>query len=178
MALDIDDMSVLDRRRIEVMVLGPVIRAFQGEFGEERTNEIVRDVMEGIAREQGRELAERVGDDGLESMSTSKGAWRRNNALETESLAGDAQRYEFNVTRCRYAEMYREVGYGDLGALLSCSRDFAFSEGFNPGITLERRHTIMSGDSICDFRYRIGPASEPGGGAGAGKSGRGASEKS
>lgn len=186
MALDIDGMSVLDRRRIEAMVLGPVIRAFQGEFGAERTNEIVRGVMEGIAREQGRELAERVGDDGLESMSASKGAWRRNNALETEVLAGDAERYEFNVTRCRYAEMYQEIGYGDLGALLSCARDFAFSEGFNPNIVLERRHTIMSGDSICDFRYRVGPVSESGrgedsrgsGGDDEADSGRGASEKS
>jgi hypothetical protein len=173
MALDIDSMSVLDRRRIEAMVLGPVIRAFQGEFGEERTNGIVRGVMEGIAREQGRELAERVGDDGLESMSASKGAWRRNNALETEELAGDAHRYEFNVTRCRYAEMYQEIGYGDLGALLSCARDFAFSEGFNPNIVLERRHTIMSGDPICDFRYRVGPSD----GSGEVDSGHGASEK-
>ncbi len=177
MVLDIDSMSVLDRRRIEALVLGPVIRAFQGEFGVERTNEIVRGVMEGIAREQGRELAERVGDDGLESMSASKGAWRRNNALETEALAGDAQRYEFNVTRCRYAEMYEETGYGDLGALLSCARDFAFSEGFNPNIVLERQHTIMSGDPICDFRYRIGPLLESGG-AGEADSGRAASEKS
>lgn len=172
MTLDIDGMSVLDRRRIEAMVLGPVIRAFQGEFGEARTNEIVRNVMEGIAREQGRELAGRVGDDGLESMSASKGAWRKNNALETDVLAGDSERYEFNVTRCRYAEMYNEIGYGDLGGLLSCARDFAFSQGFNPDISLDRQHTIMSGDAICDFRYRIDRPEGPG----EARSGRSASE--
>ncbi len=174
MTLDINEMSVLDRRRIEAMVLGPVIRAFQSEFGEERTNELVRGVMEGIAREQGREMAERVGDHGLDTMSSSKGAWRKNNALETEEIASDAKRYEFDVTRCKYAEMYQEIGYGDLGGLFSCTRDFAFSEGFNPDIQLERRHTIMSGDAICDFRYRIGSSK----GAGEEESGPGASEKS
>ncbi len=160
MAPDIDSMNVLDRRRVEAAILGPVIRAFQGEFGEGRTNEIVRRVIVDIARKQGRALAERVGGDDLESFASSKGPWRRGGALETEELSQSADRYEFNVTRCRYAEMYRELGYGDLGGVLSCARDFAFSEGFSPHISLTRTQTIMDGATHCDFRYR---ASRPSG---------------
>jgi L-2-amino-thiazoline-4-carboxylic acid hydrolase len=58
------------------------------------------------------------------------------------------------VTRCRYAEMYRALGIPELGEVLSCQRDAALIEGFNPGVTLERTHTIMQGAATCDFRYR------------------------
>jgi len=42
-AINIDEMSVLDRRRIEAMVLAPVLKSFSQEFGEEKT----RDIMAG-----------------------------------------------------------------------------------------------------------------------------------
>ena len=152
---DIDSMPVLDRRRIEALVLGPIIRAFQAEFGEERTNEIVRGVMVDIASSQGRELAKRVSGDDLATFAASKGAWRKNNALETEEIVTEPNRYEFDVTRCRYADMYREIGYGDLGEILSCARDFAFGQGFNPNIELTRDSTILGGQDTCTFRYRL-----------------------
>lgn len=155
-------MPVIERRRIEALVLGPVIRAFQEEFGEDRTNDLVRKVMVGIATEQGRELAERVSGENLKDFADSKGAWRKNGALETTEIESKPGRYEFDVTRCKYAEMYREIGYGDLGGILSCTRDFAFGEGFNPTISLSRDHTIMGGDSVCDFRYEL-PLREPSG---------------
>jgi len=157
MALDIDNMSVLDRRRIEALVLTPLIRAFQKELGVERANAVARGVLESIAREQGRRLRERVEGGDLKAFAANKEAWRRDGALETEEIAGESDRYEFNVTRCRYAEMYRELGCADLGTLLSCSRDFAFPEGFNPDIALTRRQTIMEGAPMCDFRYSLLP---------------------
>jgi hypothetical protein len=153
--MDLNEMPVLERRRIEALVLGPVIRAFQDEFGKERTNDLVCKVMVGIATEQGRELAERVKGENLQEFADSKGAWRKNGALETVEIEKKPERYEFDVTRCRYAEMYHEIGYGDLGAILSCARDFAFGEGFNPKINLRRDHTIMGGDGVCDFRYDL-----------------------
>jgi hypothetical protein len=59
------------------------------------------------------------------------------------------------VTRCRYAEMYRELGMADLGRVLSCNRDGAFCMGFNPAIQLTRTQTIMEGAACCDFRYAL-----------------------
>ena len=58
------------------------------------------------------------------------------------------------VTRCRYAEMYRAMGLAELGAILSCNRDGAFCEGYDPKLKLERTQTIMGGASHCNFRYR------------------------
>ena len=61
----------------------------------------------------------------------------------------------YNVTRCRYAEMYREMGLAEIGHLLSCGRDGTFCTGYDPRIKLERTQTIMQGASHCDFRYRM-----------------------
>jgi hypothetical protein len=60
-----------------------------------------------------------------------------------------------NTTRCRYAEMYRELGMPKLGFTLSCARDFALVEGFNPRIELRRTQTIMEGADHCDFRFTL-----------------------
>ena len=61
--------------------------------------------------------------------------------------------YHFNVTRCKYAEMYNEMGLKDIGQLLSCNRDYNFSVGFDKHLILERKKTIMEGHSCCTFRY-------------------------
>jgi hypothetical protein len=48
----------------------------------------------------------------------------------------------------------RSMGVPELGAVLSCNRDAALIEGFNPDITLTRTQTTMQGAPCCDFRYR------------------------
>jgi len=63
--------------------------------------------------------------------------------------------FSFDVTRCRYAEMYNALGIPELGEILSCNRDYALIEGFNPDVELQRRQTIMDGAPYCDFRYQI-----------------------
>ena len=60
-----------------------------------------------------------------------------------------------NVTRCRYAEMYEELGLQELGYMLSCARDFAMIDGFNPRINLTRTQTIMEGANHCDFLFEL-----------------------
>ena len=75
--------------------------------------------------------------------------------MEIEVLEQDKSKMDFNVTRCRYAEMYEEMGLRDIGHLLSCSRDADFCTGFNPDIDFERNKTIMKGASHCDFRLKF-----------------------
>ena len=156
MTLEIEDLSVLDRRRIEATVLGPMLRAFQSEIGDERASAVARGVLEQIAKGQGRAFRERVGSGDLETFAGNRDAWRAGGALETSVLASTRDRYEFDVTRCRYAEMYRELGFADLGLIFSCGRDFSFAQGFNPDVSLTRTQTIMEGAPFCDFRYRHG----------------------
>ena len=57
--------------------------------------------------------------------------------------------------RLRYPEMYREMGLGEIGHLLSCQRDATFCEGYDKRLKLERTQTIMQGASYCDFKYKL-----------------------
>src|SRR6185312_9202283 len=152
-------LPLLQQREIEARIVGPLIRAFADEVGRERALEIVAGVIRGLAREGGADLARSLGERTLEAFAQSLGRWRENGALEIDVLEQSPEWLSFNVTRCRYAEMYRALGLADLGGSLSCQRDFALAEGFNPAIELTRTQTIMGGAPFCDFRFRLaGPA--------------------
>jgi predicted ArsR family transcriptional regulator len=148
-------IGVLTRREIEARLLEPLLRAFGDEFGKERVLEITRRVIIEIAREQGKKLAESMGGDSLAHFAASMAAWKKDDAIETETLEQTRERFSFNVTRCRYAEMYRDLGIPELGVSLSCNRDFELIRGFNPNIELERSQTIMEGADYCDFRFKL-----------------------
>ena len=149
----LNDIGVLKRREIEARILMPVLQALGAEFGRDRVFEVARGVIVEVAREQGRQLAERAGGNALAHFATALEDWKKGDAYRMDVLRQDDERFDFNVTRCRYAEMYRALGIPEVGALLSCNRDFALIEGFNSDVGLARTQTIMEGASHCDFRF-------------------------
>jgi hypothetical protein len=156
--LELNQIGVLKRRAIEARILAPVVEAMAKEFGAERVHAIVRDVIVEIARRQGAGLAAACGDNGLAQLQGTLDRWTADDALRLEVLQQSDDRLDFNVTRCRYAEMYQELGIPELGAILSCNRDGALIEGFNPSVQLTRTRTILGGATHCDFRYARGAA--------------------
>jgi hypothetical protein len=155
MAADLTKVSILARREIEARILNPVMKAFMRELGRERTLKIVGPVIQSLAREGGVQLTQLLGGNSLEHFAKGLSLWTREDALQLEIVEQSPARYAFNVTRCRYAEMYRELGISDLGVLLSCGRDSALIEGFNPQIKFTRTQTIMEGAPLCDFCYEM-----------------------
>lgn len=153
-------LGVFERRRIEAGVLGPMLRAFQERFGAEATRETAQQVITDIARQQGAEMAKFLGKNDLLTFAANKDPWRKGGALDVEELERSSTSYSFNVTRCGYADMYRKMGYGDLGDIFSCTRDFEFSMGFNDKIKLSRTQTIMQGAAYCNFRYTFEPGED------------------
>ncbi len=153
----LNEIGVLKRREIEARILAPVINALAAEFGRERVVEIAKRVIVEIARQQGKALADQVGGDSLLHFVSGKDPWVKGDALQVEVLEATDTTYHFNVTRCRYAEMYLALGIPELGSVLSCGRDYALGEGFNPNLKLTRTQTIMEGAPFCDFRYRMDP---------------------
>jgi hypothetical protein len=150
-------VGVLTRREIEARILAPVVNALGERFGRDEVVAIVREVIGGIAREQGRVMAAGRGDASLASFAQTLGPWTKGDALRLRVLQEAPSQFDFDVTRCRYAEMYRALGIQELGEVLSCQRDAALIEGFNPDVTLTRTQTIMQGAACCDFRYRSAP---------------------
>ena len=58
------------------------------------------------------------------------------------------------MTRCRYAETYREMGLPEeLATRISCLRDGAFVAGYSDKLRLDRPGTIASGAASCPFTF-------------------------
>lgn len=153
MGADLSKIGVLARREIEARIAGPLIRAFMKETGETRGLEIVEEVIVSLARESGEMLREFVGGNGLEDFAKGMSLWSQDDAVTFDLVEMTPEKITMNVTRCRYAEMYRELGMADLGFTLSCARDFSLVEGFNPSIKLKRTKTLLEGADHCDFRF-------------------------
>ncbi|UCD80884.1 MAG: L-2-amino-thiazoline-4-carboxylic acid hydrolase [Desulfobacterales bacterium] len=148
-------LGVLTRREVEARILAPVIDALGEAFGRDEVLAVVRDTIVRVAREQGQDLSRQMGGNSLRHFADSLQFWTKDAALEMDVIETSAEVLSFNVTRCRYAELYESLGIREMGTIFSCTRDFALVEGFNPAVSLKRSQTIMEGADYCDFRYRL-----------------------
>lgn len=152
------DMPILERRRIEAEILKHVHEVMEARSGTEEADAVIGAAVSRSAIDQGRGMAEALGHPpNFEDFAAILPLWTKHDALTIQALETSPDALEFNVLRCRYAEMYREMGLGRIGHLLSCNRDGDFCTGYNPKMKLTRTQTIMSGASHCDFRYRMDP---------------------
>jgi hypothetical protein len=148
-------IGVLTRREVEARILTPVIDALGESFGPEAVLSVVQSTIVKIARQQGADLSNLIGNNSLQHFYETLQFWTRDDALNIEEIESSDDVLSFNVTRCRYAELYDRLGIRDIGTIFSCARDFALIEGFNPDVSLTRTQTIMEGAPFCDFRYRL-----------------------
>lgn len=148
------EIPLLQQREIEARVLGPIIRAFCREFGEDRTYEVVRRTLKNASFESGTDTAAKAGR-GLESLKDNCiKKWNEGGALEIEFVEDSSERCAFNVKKCAFAELYHELGLHDIGTILSCERDASFLAGFDDELELVRSETLMEGGRRCDFCYQ------------------------
>ena len=153
---DLDaQVHLLTRREIEARIAAPLIQALGAEFGEQRVREVVQGVIEDLARQQGAALAQQMGGCSLAHFIQALRPWQAADAMQMEVLEESETRFSFNARRCRYAEMYQALGIPELGKILSCGRDYALVEGFNPQIKLRRTQTLLDGAPYCDFRFEL-----------------------
>lgn len=153
--MDINDVPILVRREIEARIAGPLIEAFMEKFGREETIAVASDIILKLAEESGQQLAERCGGNSLEHLSSGTGQWSAGGALKRDVLEKTDSKYNYNIVRCKYADMYKELGLEELGFIFSCGRDGKMFGGFNPNIKFERTQTIMQGAAYCDFRLSL-----------------------
>jgi hypothetical protein len=154
-------LPIIERRRIEAEILKQVYDVLTGSHGKDVARGTIAEAVRRSAIAQAEQLAKEVdGKTTLQTFIDLKPRWTAENALEVEVVREDANNFDFNVTRCRYAEMYREMGLGEIGHLLSCNRDATFCQGYDPKLKLTRTQTIMQGADHCDFRYRYDTGEE------------------
>jgi hypothetical protein len=135
-------------------VLVPLINTLRAELGEHRANSLVRKALADLYRKFGEKWwREHGGADVGATMEFTFDGFAAADALATQILRKTPDHFDINVTRCRYAEFYKQIGAPELGFLLVCSADFHMAEGFGADVKLTRTQTIMQGASHCDFRY-------------------------
>ena len=152
---NLQNIPILLRREIEALITAPLIKAYIEEFGEEKALAVAKKVVAAAARQSGLMMREAAGGVSLEHLIEVFNVFRQGGALEIEHIETTDKSAAFNVTRCRYAEMYKEHGLEKFGGLLSCSRDFDLFAVFNPKIKFTRTKTIMEGCDHCDFRFEL-----------------------
>ncbi len=152
-------MGILEQRRIEAEVIKPIYEEMAQRLGTETAQEILSAAIKKSAISAGQSFAADFDQEtDLNAFRSFEHLWTQDGALEKQDLKVSDDEYFMNVTRCKYSEMYRDMGVGDIGHILSCHRDGHFCEGFDDRIKLKRSQTIMGGASHCDFRFHFDPA--------------------
>ena len=146
--------TMLERRRIEAELARLFFATLSDELGEERARELLAKTIEKAAETQAKALVA----SGQKVHSPADIAelvtvFAQGGALEVEFVDKSERSLGFNVTRCKFAEMYTELGLKDLGKTLSCNRDGTFFCSLNGDIAFKRTQTIMEGAEHCDFRF-------------------------
>ena len=150
------EMGILARRRIEAEIIKPIYAILVRDYGQEKAAAVIGEAVSQAAVEAGQQFAAREPDGpSLSGFVALQELWEKDDALKVEIIASDATQFDYDVNRCRYAEMYHEMGLGEIGHLLSCNRDELFIVGYDPRVELVRTQTLMGGASHCDFRYRV-----------------------
>jgi hypothetical protein len=156
-------LSLLDMVKLQAQVLVPLLKAFRAELGEARANQIAGAAL----REWSRKL---YADIGAQLPGSPRQKWeainaaalpRIGNAVDFEMLKQEPEALEFNITGCRYADFFRQLGEPELGAVLLCDVDVDIEAVGGAEVKMTRTQTIMKGAKYCDFRYQL----KTGGGA-------------
>ncbi len=148
-------VPVIEQAKIQAQILVPLVKALQTELGKERAQSIVRRAIGDIYRRLGEEWwKKRKSTDVGTNMASAFISFAKGSALDYKVREHSKDAYQIDVSRCQYAEFYKELGEPELGFLLVCSADFPFADGFASDVKLTRTQTIMQGASHCDFRYQ------------------------
>ncbi len=154
------ELPTIVKRKLQAQVIGPIYAEMVAELGEDRASAILDAAIRKAAIAEGKEFAAKApgGKTSMADFIKLYENWTADGALEMKVLEASSTRFDFDITRCRYAETYKEMGLGKIGHLLSCNRDGTFCQGYDPNITMERKETIMQGAPCCTFRYRYAGA--------------------
>ena len=148
------DVPLIDRVKIQAEVLVPLIKSLEQVLGKDQAHALVRSALGDRYRDMAKGLTAARGSMGalLAISEISTGG----NAIDMEVRDMSEEGMAVDITGCRYAQFFQQIGEPELGFLLVCSADFPLADGI-PGVELERTQTIMQGADFCDFRYRFLP---------------------
>lgn len=161
-------LTTLEQVKVQAQVLVPVIRALRKELGKERADQIVNGALRDWQRGIFQAIGSQINGSGTEKFNAIMSGMAQGigndvdfqdpdgNKVTYKDLKPKGERFDFNITGCRYADFFRKLGEPELGAMLLCDGDFDVIDAVGGSeVSLTRSQTIMKGASYCDFRYRM-----------------------
>ena len=149
------DASILEQTKAQAQVLLPVYKELKSELGEKKAKSIMHRALEKWGVETGKQINNMIPGNPVEKIAIITPYYAANEALEFEILKKTPDEFEYRVTRCQYAEHYKELGESELGYRFVCSHDFSIAAGISPDLELVRDKTIMQDDQYCHFCYKL-----------------------
>jgi hypothetical protein len=150
------DIPLIEQVKIQAQMLVPLLKTLRAELGQEKADALVRQALGEQYRRYGDKWwRNQGGDDVGKNMAAAFERFAAGDALEYQVLKQAPDGFDVNVTQCRYAQFFHQLGVPELGFLLVCGADFPMAEGYGAGVQLTRTQTLMQGASHCDFRYAL-----------------------
>jgi hypothetical protein len=108
-------IPVIEQAKIQAQVLIPLIKAMQAELGRRAANALVRKALGETYRRYGEEFWRARRDKGLgNAMASAFAQFARGGAIDYRVREQSDDAYDLDVTACRYAQFYKELGEPDL----------------------------------------------------------------
>lgn len=138
-------------------VLVPLLRHLRAELGEEKANDLVYPVLREYMKTWIAEFASEESDNPVENFikTSEKLEETFEGDVDFDVLVEDDRNFDLNVTRCKYAQFFRQLGEPELGTILVCEADDHIANLSAPAVKLTRTDTMMKGATHCPFRYKF-----------------------
>lgn len=156
--------TVFEMYKAQAMVLVPIVRELEKKLGKDEAHRLVHDALGDTFFDFGRQIDERTkegheGNFGEQAVVAAE-VFAEGGALEIEVHEKTEKNFKFDVTKCKYAELYKSLNAPELGFLFACNQDYPFQNGFGDKHVMDRPQTIMEGYSRCKFNWYIAKDAE------------------
>ena len=152
-----DDAPSFEQIKAQAAVLVPLFKLLRQEIGVERANDLMVRGLSEWARSVGKMLRQLPPEAPLAKLKMAIEGLDAAGMQQTEFLQASDTQLDYNVRRCRAAELYRGLGLEELGYLLVCKLDDSVMPALDEKISFVRDQTIMQGASYCTFRFKRPP---------------------
>ncbi|MCV2872425.1 L-2-amino-thiazoline-4-carboxylic acid hydrolase [Defluviimonas sp. WL0050] len=154
---DTQPVTLMQRVRLQAEVLVPLLRRLRTELGEEAANALVYPVLRSCMKDWISSVASSASSNPTENFYETSEVLANlfEGDVDLEILEHNAKKLDVDVTGCRFADFFRQLGEPELGAILTCELDDHIAELSAPTVTLSRSATIMNGAARCPFRYQF-----------------------
>ena len=119
----------------------PIFVEFSNELGRDKLVEMIKEAVDKIFSRP----------EFLTQARSNLPAQFWNDPLEAQILEDTSEVRTMKVTKCLWAEIFREAKAEDFGYALACYPDYATAKMQN--LSLERDKTLMQGQDSCMFKW-------------------------